>query len=100
MLSSLLHYYQDRFSACAWLAVSYIPPNPEPYDWEKALAHRRSVAGNDVIGYQKFFCEPDAAALCEKNVSFLSLCTRFPIPCITFTYPDTIGAPSSTASYS
>ena len=99
MLSSLVHYYQDRFSACAWLAVSYIPPTPEPYDSETALAHRRSVAGNDVIGYQKFFCEPDAAVICEKNVSFLSLYTRFPIPCISFNRSDAVDALRSTASY-
>ena len=73
VLSGLVHYYQDRFHAFAWLAINYVPPNPIPFDWEKALAGARSVAGNDMIGYQRFFYEPDDAALCQKNVSFSPL---------------------------
>ena len=51
------------------MAVPYIAPIQTQYDIDATIVALKAHTGSDVIGYQKFFCEPDAPAICEKNVS-------------------------------
>ncbi|KAI0738302.1 alpha/beta-hydrolase [Daedaleopsis nitida] len=60
LLSALANDYQDRFAGFVWIALSYILPGPEPFDFEETLTAMKQRA--------------DAYAKCEKNIdSFLQL---------------------------
>ena len=68
ILSALAHYYQDRFRAFVWLAVGYSIPTATLWD-QKIVDDIKARGGGDVYAYQKFFCAPDGAAICDRNVS-------------------------------
>ncbi|KAJ4483865.1 Alpha/Beta hydrolase protein [Lentinula aciculospora] len=70
ILSRLLDAYIDRFYGAAFLAVGYIPPQPN-FDYKKHLAMLKALVGHDVFGYWEFFASDDAAALSEKNIDSL-----------------------------
>ena len=59
----------ERIAAYAFLAVSYIPPSPDS-DYEMGRKVTAELAGYEILGYQQFFAEVDAATVLEKNVSF------------------------------
>ncbi|KAF8211157.1 alpha/beta-hydrolase [Mycena galopus ATCC 62051] len=72
LVSRMLHYCPQRISAVAFANVGYIPAdgalNVTEGDEIKAMI------GYDVFAYVRFFVQPDAAALIEKNIdSFISL---------------------------
>ena len=59
----------ERISAYAFLAVSYILPSPDS-DYEMGRKVTAELAGYEILGYQQFFAEDDAATVLEKNVCF------------------------------
>ncbi|KAI0644402.1 Alpha/Beta hydrolase protein [Trametes meyenii] len=74
ILSRLANRHADRFHAFAWVAVSYFPPNRQPIDINELTARALAETGNERCGYWKFFSQPDAYEVCEKNIdSFLQL---------------------------
>nr|GAT59124.1 predicted protein [Mycena chlorophos] len=76
VVSRLINYHSDRLLAAAVLAVGYFPPQAVGTDITLALKEK---LGYDAFAYQRFFVEPDAHLLMEKNFdSFFSL--LFPLP--------------------
>ena len=59
MNSTLATLYQDRFEGFAYLAVGYVPPNPE-YDVDAVNALTESIFGYPSYGYWYFLNEDDA----------------------------------------
>ncbi|KAJ6506191.1 alpha/beta-hydrolase [Mycena vitilis] len=73
-VSCLLHYHSQRVSAVAFLAVGYLPPSAAGADPISAHAQITAAFGYDVFAYMRFFVQPDAATIIEKNMdSFISL---------------------------
>ncbi|KAF7342196.1 Esterase/Lipase [Mycena venus] len=74
VLSRLLNYHSQRISACAFFGVGY-----KPSDGSNPLTRSvqiKELIGYDVFAYMRFFVEPDAHAVIEKNGcmdSFISL---------------------------
>ncbi|KAL0951357.1 hypothetical protein HGRIS_008061 [Hohenbuehelia grisea] len=62
----LANLYPDRFLGFGFLAVGYSPPRPD-FDLDVVLAQTKKAVGYELFGYWKFFSEPDAANLIEKN---------------------------------
>ncbi|KAJ7716680.1 alpha/beta-hydrolase [Mycena olivaceomarginata] len=61
-----------RISACAFFAVGYMPA--ESGNTVSLHEQIKQVVGYDVFAYQRFFIQPDAAAVIEKNIdSFINL---------------------------
>ncbi|KAF7304587.1 hypothetical protein HMN09_00861800 [Mycena chlorophos] len=79
VVSRLINYHSDRLLAAAVLAVGYFPPQAVGTDITLALKEK---LGYDAFAYQRFFVEPGAHLLMEKNFdnfdSFFSL--LFPLP--------------------
>ncbi|KAI0666634.1 alpha/beta-hydrolase [Trametes maxima] len=74
VLSRVANIHADRFHAFAWVAVSYWPPKRQPMDIDALTAQSLAETGNERCGYWKFFSQPDAHVVCEKNIdSFLQL---------------------------
>ncbi|KAK7046606.1 epoxide hydrolase [Favolaschia claudopus] len=73
VVSRVLHYFPQRVSASAFLAVGYLPIDGALNvirDYETVL----KLFGADIFAYQRFFIHPDAPAIIEKNIdSFVSL---------------------------
>ncbi|KAK7019099.1 epoxide hydrolase [Favolaschia claudopus] len=73
VVSRILHYFPQRVSASAFLAVGYFPMDGSlnlVRDYETFI----ELFGVDIFAYQRFFIHPDAPAIIEKNIdSFLSL---------------------------
>ncbi|KAF7982641.1 hypothetical protein HWV62_27077 [Athelia sp. TMB] len=59
--SRLINFFSERVTAAAFLAVGYIPPNPKS-DWRELKDHAQNL-----VGYQLFFVEDDAAEIIEKH---------------------------------
>ncbi|KAJ7889455.1 alpha/beta-hydrolase [Mycena olivaceomarginata] len=73
LVSRMLHYCPHRVSACAFFAVGY-----KPAEGDVNLITRteqiKNVVGYDLLAYQRFFVQPDAPALIERNIdSFINL---------------------------
>lgn len=68
----LADLYEDRFIAFAFLGGGYTAPRTE-FDMEQALALTKKMLGYELIGYWKFFSEPDAPELIEHNVRQFSI---------------------------
>ncbi|KAJ7087043.1 alpha/beta-hydrolase [Mycena crocata] len=75
VVSRMLDYHPHRISACAFLAVGYMPPQPQEGANLVSRSHAlKERVGYDVLAYQRFFIQPDAAAIIENHLdSFLSL---------------------------
>ncbi|KAI0704677.1 alpha/beta-hydrolase [Earliella scabrosa] len=74
LLSALAQHHQDRFTAFAWIALSYLAPGREPFDFERSLDALKEQVGSEVFGYQAFFNRPDAHTKCEQHIdSFIQL---------------------------
>nr|GAT53656.1 alpha/beta-hydrolase [Mycena chlorophos] len=69
VVSRLLNYHSDRIIGAAVLAVCYLPPIPVGTDMTLVLKEK---LGYDVYAYQRFFVEPGAHLLIEKNVGLQS----------------------------
>ncbi|KAF7358407.1 Epoxide hydrolase [Mycena venus] len=73
LMSRMLHYCSHRVSACAFFAVGYIPAEGAVnlITWTEQI---KNAFGYDLFAYQRFFVEPDAPALIERNIdSFINL---------------------------
>ncbi|KAJ7176129.1 alpha/beta-hydrolase [Mycena crocata] len=74
VVSRILNYHPHRISACAFLGVGYVPPQPvyvDPITQSRTIAQ---MVGYDVLAYRRFFIESDAATLIEKHIdSFINL---------------------------
>ncbi|KAF7293794.1 hypothetical protein HMN09_01175100 [Mycena chlorophos] len=76
IVSRLINYHPERLLAAAVLAIGYFPPLAVGTDPTAALKEK---LGFDAFAYQRFFVEPGAHLLIEKNFdSFFSLI--FPLP--------------------
>ncbi|KAK7028516.1 epoxide hydrolase [Favolaschia claudopus] len=72
-VSCILHYFPQRVSAVAFLAVGYRPADGAVNPITQPEFFRNTL-GVDLLAYQRFFVEPDAAAIIEKNIdSFINL---------------------------
>ncbi|KAJ7217572.1 alpha/beta-hydrolase [Mycena haematopus] len=73
LVSRMLHYIPQRISAVALIAVGYRPAEIGVNSISQTEAIKKLV-GYDVFAYQRFFVQPDAPAIIEKNIdSFISL---------------------------
>lgn len=66
--SRLANIYPERFAAFAFLAVSYVTPNPQ-FDIQTALDMTKKMVGYEIFGYWLFFSEDEADKLIETHVS-------------------------------
>ncbi|KAK7013827.1 Esterase/Lipase [Favolaschia claudopus] len=72
--SRLINYHPRRVSACVFLAGGYQPPLPEGQDRVSQHKATKAQLGYDAFAYMRFFIQPDAAKVIEKNIdSFISL---------------------------
>lgn len=68
LATSRLHsYYPERFTAYAFLAVSYLAPNPI-FNLAETLSATKKLIGYEICGYWKFFSEEGADKTIEDNV--------------------------------
>lgn len=67
LTARLADLYEDRFLAFAFIGGGYTGPRTE-FNMEQALALTKKLVGYEMIGYWKFFSEPDAPEVIEKNV--------------------------------
>ncbi|KAJ3145114.1 hypothetical protein HDU89_007530 [Geranomyces variabilis] len=71
VVSRLANYFPERFHAFAFVAASYMAP--EPMDLDGLLAQTRQLLGYELLGYWKFFAEDGADKIIEQHIdSFLS----------------------------
>ncbi|KAK7676757.1 hypothetical protein QCA50_005212 [Cerrena zonata] len=66
IISRLASVAPNRIFAYAFLAVSYIAPNPD-FHFEAALKATKEAFGYELIGYQAFFADDSTAAILENN---------------------------------
>ncbi|KAJ7310694.1 alpha/beta-hydrolase [Mycena albidolilacea] len=72
LVSRFLHYFPQRISACAFFAVGYLAA--EGVNTMSLHEQIKQMVGYDALAYQRFFIQPDAAAVIEKNIdSFIHL---------------------------
>ncbi|KAF7349401.1 Epoxide hydrolase [Mycena sanguinolenta] len=73
LVSRMLHYIPLRISAVALCDVGYRPAEPGVNSISQKEALIKMI-GYDAFAYQRFFIQPDAAAIIEKNIdSFISM---------------------------
>ena len=65
--SRLVNFHEGRLVGVAFLAVGYVPPQPD-FNYETFLASLKPLVGYDVIGYWEYFAASDAPKACEQNV--------------------------------
>jgi len=71
IVSRLANYHPERLLGCVFFDIGYIPP--APYFRQKLVEVQESI-GYDNLAYQRYFVEPEAHVLIEKNFdSFFSL---------------------------
>ncbi|KAJ8083483.1 hypothetical protein PM082_009357 [Marasmius tenuissimus] len=78
VISRIAQIHPDRMEACAFLAISYAPPNPN-FNLRKVIELQEQQFGYSLFGYWEFLGgDPDAAQIIsEKFETFFNL-----------TYPD------------
>ena len=67
VVSRLANVAPERIHAYAFLALSYILPDPE-WDYEKTLERNKELVGRKLFGYWAFFSREDGAKKIEDNV--------------------------------
>jgi len=65
LLSRLVNYYPDRFSAVVFTSVPYMEPGSFDLDIVNAMTEK--AFGYPAFGYQEFFNDDDAAEICTQN---------------------------------
>ncbi|KAJ7087044.1 alpha/beta-hydrolase [Mycena crocata] len=75
VVSRMLNYHPHRISACAFFGLGYLPPQPQHgADPITRSPQIKQMLGHDVLAYQRFFIQPDAASVIEAHLdSFLNL---------------------------
>ncbi|KAJ7060099.1 alpha/beta-hydrolase [Mycena amicta] len=75
VVSRMVSFHPERLSACAFFGIGYMPPASKLLSRYEEL---KAAVGYDIFAYHRFFMEPDAHLLMEKNFdSFFSL--MFPV---------------------
>ena len=69
MASRLANRYADRFTAFAFLAVWYLPPNTNPTSFEETNALTKQLIGYEIFGYWLFFSAEGSDKIIEDHVS-------------------------------
>ncbi|KAJ6476950.1 alpha/beta-hydrolase [Mycena sanguinolenta] len=73
LVSRMLQYIPQRVSAVAFCDVGYLPSEPGINFHSQSEALKKMI-GYDAFAYQRFFIQPDAAEIIEKNIdSFISM---------------------------
>jgi hypothetical protein len=68
-VSRFINHHPQRVSACAFFGLGYFSPSESgPTDLVAKSLRAKEMLGYDIIAYQRFFIQPDAPALIEKNV--------------------------------
>lgn len=65
--SRLANFYPDRFTAFAFFAVGYSPPNAVA-NWTQTNQMIKGLLKRDITGYQTWFSEDDTAKVLEDKV--------------------------------
>ncbi|TFY71315.1 hypothetical protein EVG20_g1709 [Dentipellis fragilis] len=65
--SRIANLHPQRVRALAFLAVGYVPPNPD-FDPAKLAAFVKATYGREFFGYWGFFAQPGADKVIEQNV--------------------------------
>ncbi|KAJ7651853.1 alpha/beta-hydrolase [Mycena rosella] len=74
VVSRLINLHPNRVSACAFVTVGYGAPNPAAKAVITQPGMMTKMVGYETFAYMRFFCQPDAAEIIEKNIdSFLCL---------------------------
>ncbi|KAJ3515275.1 hypothetical protein NLJ89_g1859 [Agrocybe chaxingu] len=66
IVSRLANLHTERFLGFAFLAISYMAPNPE-LSYAQLLAYTAKLAGYELFGYWAFFSEGDADQVIKEN---------------------------------
>jgi soluble epoxide hydrolase/lipid-phosphate phosphatase len=66
--SRVAQLQSKRFDGFAFLAVGYLPPNPD-FDIDKTNAATKKLYGYEIMGYQVYHAEPGSAEMIESHVS-------------------------------
>ncbi|RDL35200.1 putative epoxide hydrolase 2 [Venustampulla echinocandica] len=90
LLSRLVNYHPDRFSALVFTSVPYMEPGP--FDLDGLNAMTEAAFGYPTFGYQYFFNEDDAAEICNRNNESLTSLAYPTNPEIWRTHMGPIGA--------
>ncbi|KAJ7474282.1 alpha/beta-hydrolase [Mycena latifolia] len=73
VVARLVNHHPSRVAACAFLAVGYSAPDAGYRD-AVTQGSMTQLTGYDNFAYRRFFVQPDAAEIIEKNIdSFLTL---------------------------
>jgi hypothetical protein len=68
-VSRFINHHPQRVSAYAFFGLGYFSPSESgPTDLVAKSLQAKEMLGYDIIAYQRFFIQPDAPALIEKNV--------------------------------
>jgi hypothetical protein len=70
-VSRLINYHPERVSGCAFFSGSYAPPVPPGANRISTGGDIKQKFGYDIFAYMRFFVQPDAPTVIEKNVFFL-----------------------------
>ncbi|KAJ7691156.1 alpha/beta-hydrolase [Mycena rosella] len=74
MVARIVNHHPSRVAACAFLAVGYTAPDSAHKDAIAKPGLMPQLVGYDNFAYVRFFVQPDAAEIIEKNIdSFLNL---------------------------
>jgi hypothetical protein len=66
-VSRFINHHPQRVFACAFFGVGYRSPSESADPIARSL-QAKEMFGYDIIAYHRFFIQPDAPALMEKNV--------------------------------
>lgn len=93
--SRLANFYPDRFTAFAFFAVGYSPPNTVA-NWVQTNQMIKGLLKRDITGYQTWFSEDDTAKVLEDKVRIP--CNSVPLSYLYWHNPTHHYARSSTRS--
>ncbi|KAF5365415.1 hypothetical protein D9758_010818 [Tetrapyrgos nigripes] len=72
-VSRFLLLHPSRFQAAAFLAVGYMPPDPN-FDYEKSLRDSKAAFGYELFGYFSFFESEEGSSISMDNLdTFLNI---------------------------
>ncbi|KAJ7625196.1 alpha/beta-hydrolase [Mycena rosella] len=76
LVSRIVNSHSSRVAACAFLAAGYMAPDPSYKNavMQPEASLLKQMVGYDNFAYMRFFIQPNAAEIIEKNIdSFLCL---------------------------
>jgi hypothetical protein len=69
-VARMINFHPSRVAACALLTVGYRPPDSGLADFIKYPGQTTKIVGYETFAYMRFFIQPEAAEVIEKNVSY------------------------------